>query len=126
MKVFVDTAKLSEIKAAIDLGICDGVTTNPSLIKAAVTEMKIDMEEYIKEMCKIVGEGKPVSLEVISTIAEEMVKEAQTLYEKFNPSANNVVIKIPISAATSLEKNDGIYEGLKAIKELNKERVLYM
>jgi len=115
MKVFVDTAKLSEIKAAINLGICDGVTTNPSLIKAAMDESKIGMEDYIKEVCKTMGKGKPVSLEVISTNAEEMVKEAEILYEKFNPIADNVVIKIPISTATNLAMS---FEGLKAIKEL--------
>ena len=119
MKVFVDTAKLSEIKAAIDLGVCDGVTTNPSLIKAAMDELKIGMEDYIKEICKIVDKGKPVSLEVISNSAEAMVREAKMLYEKFNPIANNVVIKIPISTATDLETHEGIDQGLKAIKELN-------
>ena len=119
MKVFVDTAKLSEIKAAIDLGVCDGVTTNPSLIKAAMDELKIGMEDYIKEICKIVDKGKPVSLEVISTETDKMVREAKTLYERFNPIANNVVIKIPISTATDLETHEDIDKGLKAIKELN-------
>ena len=114
MNIFVDTAKLSEIKAAINLGICDGVTTNPSLIKASMDELKIGMEDYIKEICKTMGKGKPVSLEVISTNAEEMVREAKILYERFNPIANNVVIKIPISTAT----NGKNFEGLKAIKEL--------
>lgn len=119
MKIFVDTARLSEIKAAINLGICDGVTTNPSLIKAAMDELKVGTEDYIKDICRTAGKGKPVSLEVISTNAEEMVSEAEILYKKFNPIANNVVIKIPISTETGLG-NEGVYEGLKAIKELSR------
>ena len=79
MKIFVDTAKLSEIKAAINLGVCDGVTTNPSLIKAAIGELELGMEDYIKEICKTSGKGKPVSLEVISTSEEEMIKEARVV-----------------------------------------------
>jgi transaldolase len=113
MKIFVDTAKLSEIKAAIELGVCDGVTTNPSLIKAAMEELKMGMEDYIKEICKTTGKGKPVSLEVISTSTEAMVKEAKILYEKFNPVAENAVIKIPVSTATAIEACS--FDGIKAI-----------
>jgi transaldolase len=120
MKVFVDTAKLSEIKAAIDLGICDGVTTNPSLIKAAMAELKIGMESYIKEICKVVGREKSVSLEVISTSAKNMVREAGILQEKFNRIAENVAIKIPVSSETNPGAGSVFDEGLKAIKELSK------
>jgi len=127
MKIFVDTAKLNEIEEACSWGIVDGVTTNPSLIKRAVDAIRtsgkpIDMEEYIGKICKTVGEGKPVSLEVISLTSEKMAKEAKLLYEKFNPLAQNVVIKIPINTRTDGGKTTN-YEGLKAITQLSKEGI---
>ncbi len=127
MKIFIDTAKLDEIKEACSWGIVDGVTTNPSLIKEALDSEKakgkdVDMASYIREICETVGEGKPVSLEVVSLRSEEMVKEAQVLYNEFNPIAQNVVIKIPIN--TYMEGGEATnYEGLKAIKLLSKEGI---
>ena len=123
MKIFIDTAKLYEIKKALRWGIINGVTTNPSLIKAAVEEekktgKKINMEEYIKEICYSVGKNGSVSLEVISLQTEKMVEEAQILFKKFNPIANNIAIKIPIN--TFIKGNNiGHYEGLKAISMLS-------
>jgi len=127
MKIFIDTAKLDEIKEACSWGIVDGVTTNPSLIKRAVDDLSVsgksvDMKEYIDKICKTVGEGRPVSLEVISLTSEKMVKEAKLLYEKFNPIAQNVVIKIPINTRTDGGKTTN-YEGLKAITQLSKEGI---
>jgi len=123
MKIFIDTAKLYEIKKALKWGIINGVTTNPSLIKAAVEEekktgKKIDMEEYIKEICYLVGKNGSVSLEVLSLETEKIVEEAQILFKKFNPVANNIAIKIPIN--TFIKGNKiGHYEGLKAISMLS-------
>ena len=119
MKIFIDTADLDEIKEAASWGILDGVTTNPSLIKKAVEKMKakgkeISMEGYIRQICKAVN--GPVSLEVKGRSSEEMIKEAEILYEKFNEVNNNVVIKIPVNTAFSLEEPQ--FEGIKAIKEL--------
>jgi transaldolase len=127
MKIFVDTAKINEIEEAYSWGIVHGVTTNPSLIKRAVDDLRasgrsVDMEEYIGKICKTVGEGKPVSLEVISLTSERMVKEAKLLYKKFNPIAQNVVIKIPINTWTNGSKVTN-YEGLKAISQLSKEGI---
>ncbi len=118
MKIFIDTAELDEIRNACSWGIVDGGTTNPSLIKKAVERRKnqgIDMAQYIEEICTAIP--GPVSLEVISLSADQMVKEATFLYARFNPINNNVVIKIPINT------NDGDaagkdYEGLKAIRTL--------
>lgn len=118
MKIFIDTADIEEIKEAKKWGILDGVTTNPSLIKKAVEKFEergISMEEYIKEICRIVD--GPVSLEVKALDADEMIKEAEILYDKFNDVNNNVVIKIPIN--TAMSKEDKIFEGIEAIKELN-------
>lgn len=124
MKIFIDTADLEEIEEAKKWGILDGVTTNPSLIKKAVEKMKnkgieIDMEEYIKKICKVID--GPVSLEVKGINAEEMIKEAEILYDKFNDVNNNVVIKIPVS--TAIEENDDLFEGIKAIKELEEKGI---
>lgn len=123
MKIFIDTAKLDEIRKACGWGIVDGVTTNPSLIKRAVDAVKeegrnIEMEVYIKEICKTVSKGRPVSLEVISLTTEKMVEEAELLYDKFNKVAGNVVIKIPINTYTE-GTNTSDYEGLKAISKLS-------
>lgn len=116
MKIFIDTAKLEEIKEANSWGIIDGVTTNPSLIKKAVDslEKEVSMENYIASICKEVD--GPVSLEVKSQGAKEMIEEAKKLYNKFNHVNNNVVIKIPVN--TAMEDDQENYEGIKAIKKL--------
>ncbi|MCD6477437.1 MAG: transaldolase [Candidatus Aenigmarchaeota archaeon] len=129
MKIFVDTADLDEIKEAESWGILDGVTTNPSLIKKAVEDRRyIVIENYIPEILKAVY-PRPVSLEVIGTTAEDMVREAKILDKEFgrkmekyareigdNDARSNVVVKIPIN--TALEPMDEQFEGIKAIKEL--------
>lgn len=87
MKIFLDTANIEEIRAAAELGVIDGVTTNPSLI----AREKRDFEQTIHEICEIVD--GPISAEVISTSAKDMVAEAQKLVKIHE----NVVIKIPIT-----------------------------
>jgi transaldolase len=116
MKIFLDTAEIEEIKFAASLGIIDGVTTNPSLIKQAVDKRggSINMEEYIKEILRT--SPGPVSLEVISVSYEEMVKEAKLLYENF-AGYGEVVIKIPV--CPSLDGESNIYDGLMAIRTLS-------
>jgi transaldolase len=102
MKIFIDTANINEIREANSLGIVDGVTTNPSLI---AKEGK-DFIEVVKEICSIVD--GPVSAEVVSLKADDMVKEARPLAKIHK----NIVIKIPLTA-----------EGLKATKALSKEGI---
>ena len=119
MKIFIDTAKISEIKEAISWGIVDGVTTNPSLIRKAVeSEAKgMKLEDYIAEILRTAGPDRPVSLEVMGLKADDMIREAEILYDKFNGIANNVVIKIPVNTYASY------YEGLKTIKRLSEEGI---
>jgi len=126
MKIFIDTARLDEIKEAISWGIVDGVTTNPSLIRDAVEAGKKsgsapDLNEYIGEICRAAGKGRPVSLEVISLKETEMVEEAQILYKRFNPIAGNVAIKIPINTCTEQGASD--YDGLVATNKLAKKGI---
>ncbi len=102
MKIFIDTANVEEIKKINDLGILDGVTTNPSLI----AKEGRDFLGVIKEITGIVT--GPVSVEVTATDAAGMVKEGKE-YAKI---AKNVVIKIPMGA-----------EGLKATKKLAAEKI---
>jgi transaldolase len=102
MKFFIDTANLEEIAAANELGLLDGVTTNPTL----VAREKRNSEELLKEICALVD--GPVSAEVVSTEAKAMVKEARQLAKL----ADNIVIKIPM-----------ITEGIKATKILAKEDI---
>ena len=99
MKFFIDTANLEEIKKASDMGMVDGVTTNPSLI----AKENCKFEERIRDICRIVS--GPVSAEVVSLEAEGMVKEA----ERLAGLSENIVIKIPMTteglqAANSLAK----------------------
>ena len=115
MKIFVDTADLDEIREAYSWGIVDGVTTNPSLIKKAVDKRPgLSMNDYIKDICCSVD--GPVSLEVKGIKTEQIIQEAELLYETFNPVNSNVVIKVPIN--TAMDDCDPNFEGVKAIKIL--------
>jgi transaldolase len=126
IRIFIDSSKLSEIKQVCDYGLLDGVTTNPSLIRAAVEEEKvkggnIDIEDYIKKIL-MVAKGSPVSLEVIGTDSEKMIKQGRRLYKLFNPIAENVYVKIPINP--SITGNSGNkFDGVKAIKILSREGI---
>lgn len=103
MKFFVDTADLNEIQEAHDLGVLDGVTTNPSLCnKVGVS----DFEGHIAKICKIV-EGD-VSAEVVSTEYADIVSEGRKLAK----IADNVVVKVPL-----------IKDGIKAIKTFSDEGI---
>jgi len=98
MKFFIDTANLDEIKKAWELGVIDGVTTNPSLI----SKEGRDPVTLLQEICSIVN--GPVSAEAVSMTADEMVKEAEFL----SGIHENIVVKIPM-----------IEEGLRAVKRLS-------
>ena len=99
MKFFIDTANLAQIKEAYDLGILDGVTTNPSLMaKEGIKGREAIMQHY-KTICEMVD--GPVSAEVLATDFEGMVAEGDEL-AKIHP---NIVVKIPM-----------IKDGIKAIK----------
>lgn len=97
MRIFIDSANIEEIKAASDLGIISGVTTNPSLIAREGRNLR----QVVEEIAAIVD--GPISAEVISTEAGAMIAEAMEL-AAISP---NIVIKIPMIA-----------EGLKAVKKL--------
>ena len=102
MKIFLDTANVEKIKEAASWGILDGVTTNPTLI----AKEGRPFEETVREILSIVK--GPVSLEVVSTDWEGMVKEAR----KLATYGSNVVIKIPMTL-----------DGLKATKVLSEEGI---
>lgn len=102
MKFFIDTANIDQIKDANDMGMVDGVTTNPSLIAREDGEFK----EIIAEICKIVK--GPVSAEVISLEYDGMITEARELAK----IADNIAVKIPMTI-----------EGLKAVKTLSDEGI---
>ena len=97
MKFFVDTAEIDAIAELNDLGMVDGVTTNPSLIKKSGR----DIIEVTKEICDLV-EG-PVSAEVTATDADTMIAEGRKLVE----IAENIAVKVPLT-----------WDGLKACKAL--------
>jgi len=127
MKIFLDSAILSEIKLAASREIIDGVTTNPSLIKKAAESFadSVDdssMESYIKQILATVGRMCPVSLEVAGLTAGEMIEQGKILYEKFDPVASNVVIKIPVCTINTSGEGDP-FEGITAISELSDEKI---
>jgi transaldolase len=106
MKFFVDTASLKAIIEIQDLGILDGVTTNPSLMALEGIKGEENIRNHYKEICKIVPGD--VSAEVISTDFEGMVAEGK----KLATIAPNIVVKIPM-----------IKDGIKAIKKLDSEGI---
>ena len=98
MKFFVDTAEIDAIAELNDLGMVDGVTTNPSLIKKSGR----DIIEVTKEICDLVD--GPVSAEVTATDADTMIAEGRKLLE----IADNIAVKVPLT-----------WDGLKACKTLS-------
>ena len=100
MKFFIDTANIDQIKEAMDLGILDGVTTNPSLMaKEGITGTN-NIYKHYEKICKIVDDGD-VSAEVISTDYDGMIREGKILAQIHE----NIVVKIPM-----------IRDGVKAIR----------
>jgi transaldolase len=97
MKIFLDSANLLSIKKYNDMGLVDGITTNPTLL----SKEKEDPADLMREIVRIVR--GPVSLEVIGTKSEEMVEEAHRLTKY----GQNVVVKIPM-----------ISDGLRAVRQL--------
>ncbi len=102
MKIFIDTANVDEIREMNDLGIIDGVTTNPTL----VSREGRDFESIIKEIVSIVD--GPISAEVISLNKDDMVSEARPLSKLHK----NINVKIPLTK-----------DGLGAVKILSKEKI---
>ncbi len=102
MKLFLDTANLQEIREVASWGILDGVTTNPTLC----SRENVPFEKLVKEICDLVS--GPVSVECVSTRAEEIVPEAR----KLNGLAPNIAVKIPVNL-----------EGLKATRVLSAEGI---
>lgn len=103
MKFFIDTADLDEIREANDLGVLDGVTTNPSLCAKVGVR---DFEKHIEAICEMVDGD--VSAEVVSTRYDEMLAESRRLAA----IADNVVVKVPL-----------IKDGIKAIRTLSDEGI---
>ena len=103
MKFFLDSANLGEIREAAELGLIDGVTTNPSLI---AKEGGVDFKNHIAAICEIVGGD--VSAEVTSTDAEGMLREGR----EYAAIAPNVIIKCPLTR-----------DGLKATRQLTSEGI---
>jgi transaldolase len=102
MEFFIDTANVDEIRQANDMGLVDGVTTNPSLIKKAGR----DHEETIREIASFIK--GPISVETLSTDAEGMLKEA----EEYMTWGSNIVIKVVMSP-----------EGMKVVRQLSEKRI---
>ncbi len=105
MKIFLDTSNVEEIKQGVDLGLVDGVTTNPSLAAREAGKGK-SFQDIVKEILNITP--GPVSVEVVATDYDNMMKQAL----KISQLGANAVIKIPMTL-----------DGLKAIKSLKEKRI---
>lgn len=103
MKIFIDTANLDEIREANDMGILDGVTTNPSLV---AKERHKDFRSMLEKICAIVDGD--VSAEVVSVKSDDIIKEGRELAKIHK----NIVVKVPL-----------IKEGLKAVKVFSEEGI---
>jgi transaldolase len=106
MKFFIDTANLSEIKEAYDLGVLDGVTTNPSLMAKEGISGEANIRAHYKAICDIVDDN--VSAEVIATDFEGMIREGKELAK----IDDKIVVKVPM-----------IKDGVKAIKYFSSEGI---
>lgn len=106
MKFFIDTANLKEIQEAYDLGVLDGVTTNPSLMAKEGIKGDQNVREHYKAICNIVDNN--VSAEVIATDLENMLKEGRELAK----IDDKIVVKVPM-----------IKDGVKAIKKFTSEGI---
>lgn len=102
MEFFIDTAKVDEIKEAKSWGIVDGVTTNPTKLAQAGRPFM----EVVDEICRIID--GPVSVEAVSTKADQIIEEARKLAALYE----NIVVKVPL-----------IKEGIKAVKVLSVEGI---
>lgn len=108
MRLFVDSAKIDDIREGMDLGLIDGVTTNPTLVarerqesrNLGPPELREDYKARLAEICRICP--GPVNAETVGTTAEEMLREA----EDFADIAENIVVKLVLT-----------FEGLKAVRE---------
>ena len=103
MKFFIDTADLDEIREANDMGVLDGVTTNPSLMKKSGVR---DFDDHIHQICEIVDGD--VSAEIVATEYDAMMEEAHHVAQIHD----NVVVKVPL-----------ILDGIKAINTLSNEGI---
>jgi transaldolase len=106
MKFFIDTANLNEIKEAYDLGVLDGVTTNPSLMAKEGIAGKEKVMAHYKEICNIVDNN--VSAEVIATDFEGIIRDGKELAK----IDDKIVVKVPM-----------IKDGVKAIKKFSSEGI---
>jgi transaldolase len=93
MLFFIDTANLNHIREAAELGILDGVTTNPSLMAKEGITGEANILKHYREICNIVGPDKDVSAEVISTDYAGMIREGKALAELHE----NIVVKVPMT-----------------------------
>ncbi|MCC6276902.1 MAG: fructose-6-phosphate aldolase [Oligoflexia bacterium] len=102
MKLYIDSADIKDIKEGLELGLCDGITTNPTLISKTGKPFK----DVIKEICQTVN--GPVSAEVVSLEADKMYAEGKELAKIHD----NIVVKIPMGS-----------EGLKAVRRFSADRI---
>ena len=122
MELMLDSANLKEIQQVKDLGLLDGLTTNPIIINKGIQEIGYqgDFLDYAKRILELTGE-KPTFFQVVSPLKKDILLDAERLYQTLK-GYGNVHIKVPIN--TSLKDGDSIYEGFRALMELKKKGLI--
>tara|TARA_Y100000310_G_scaffold200887_1_gene200981 strand:+ start:1457 stop:2281 length:825 start_codon:yes stop_codon:yes gene_type:complete len=120
-KILLDSANIDEIKEIKDLGLLEGVTTNPNIIRMGFEKnvYQGDFLDYAKNLLEVT-EDKPVFFQTMALKEKDIIKQAIYIYNQLS-KYGNPVIKVPIS--TKCNENEGNYDGFRAIKELSKDNI---
>ena len=131
MRVFIDTGIIPEIEKAYEWGLVQGVTTNPSLIKKYLDDLRsegtrMSLHEYYVKLLRLVerySKEDPVSLEVVGITYDEMLRQGLFLYDEFREyHPQGTYIKIPVNPSMD-ERNPVSYDGLRVIEKLTERGI---
>src|SRR3989344_4751398 len=131
MRIFIDTGIIPEIEKSYEWGLVQGVTTNPSLIKKYLDDLRskgnrLNLHDYYVKLLQLVdsfSKKDPVSLEVVGINEEEMLKQGLMLYNTFSEyHPQGTYIKIPVNPSMD-ERNPVSFAGLDVIKKLSEKGI---
>lgn len=119
MKLYLDSADITEVQTMNKYGIIDGVTTNPSLLKKALPLSGLTLVKHLQKICKIMG-SKPVSIELTARTHKEMLVQARNIIKKVKQS--NIVIKVPVCSVVN-GKETFVMDSLETIRALSQSGI---
>lgn len=123
MELMLDSANLEEIKKVRDLGLLEGVTTNPLIIRRGIKEMRYRGKFLVlaKKILELAGD-RPVFFQAIGHNTQELEEQAERAYYILR-GYGNPYIKVPFNPSLSLEEKDNMYAGIEAIRRLRRKRI---